>query len=177
MNQHPDKTNRRPLPSATSIVLVVMGGWIVATQVCSTIARASLKLEVILAVLAAASLIISGFIWRRRVARNLSLIATLVLFAASVLIFAKGDWTEAYRSDALLRHYGMDVFTLKDQQELQDKLRTGQIDWVDSQRVLASINPTHFDMVLFKARRYIRQTFWPPLQYQAWKREQIRQAR
>jgi hypothetical protein len=156
---------------------MVMGGWIVATQVCSTIARASLKLEVILAVLAAASLIISGFIWRRKAARNLSLIAALVLFAASVLVYKRGDWTEAYRSDAMLRHYGMDVFRLKDQQEFQQKLRTGQIDWVDSQRVLASMNPTQFDMVLFKARRYIRQTFWPPLQYQAWKREQIRQAR
>jgi hypothetical protein len=65
----------------------------------------------------------------------------------------------------------MDAFNLTHQQEFQDKLRTGEIDWVESQSVLASVKPTPLDMFRFKAKRYLRQMLWPPLSYQAWKRE------
>ncbi len=172
MNQEPEEKNVPSLLSLIAIVLFLAGGWISGTQVCSMFARGTIAPELILSVIAAASLIVAGLAVRRSktISRALLTVAA-VLFIASFFVYSRGNWTDAYVSDAMLRHYGIDAFSLKDQQEFRDRLSTGEIDWAESQNVLVSVKPTPFDIFRFKLRRYLRQTVWPPLQYQAWKRE------
>lgn len=178
MNQELEKKNVPSLPSPASTLVVIAGGWIIGTQVCSMFARGSIAPELILNVIAAVSLIVAGLAVRRsKTISRASFAVAAALFIASCLVYSRGDWTRTYTSDAMLRHYGMDVFNLKHHQEFQDKLRTGEINWVESQSVLASVKPTSFDMLQFKSKRYLRQMFWPPLRYQAWQREATSQRR
>ena len=96
------------------------------------------------------------------------------MFVISFFVYGRGDWKQTYASSMMLRHYGMNPFNLEHKEIFEERLRSGEIDWVDAQSTLASYNESsqgQVTMCIFKTRRYLRQIFWPPLKYQAWRKD------
>lgn len=156
-------------------ILVLLGLWVLGTQVFLITARRSVSADSVLTLVAAVGLVIGGVLKsEKRTTRITFLAFSMVMFIISYFVYVRGDWKETYASSMMLRHYGIDPFNLEHREEFQEKLRTGEIDWVDAQNTLTSFQkppPATFTIYIFKTRRYLRQTFWPPLKYQAWKEE------
>lgn len=165
--------------SVFRLMIIVCGIWVICTQVCSIFARGSVDIVSVLTILGAAAFAVVGLLRRELKIARIALLAVCVSsFVAAWIVYANwtANWTEAYASSATLHQYGADPFSLEDQKIIQEKLSTGQIDWLEMQQTLLKNQenpPSKIELNTFKLKRFLRQTFWPPLQYQFWKKTTV----
>jgi len=174
MSQESQSTGKHLPVHTFRIMTFLLGFWIVGAQIASVVAMGSVTGAIVFGVIGALGLMAAGMTGSSRTARPLSLCIALLGIIVSWSIYGRGQesWAKAYESSALLRHYGNDPLSLTDMERFQEQLRSGQVNWLETQQTLAQIRqnpPTKFEMGIFKTRRYLRQLLWPPLAYQRWR--------